>query len=134
VDTVNTWPGPITAITLFADDLAAARSFYIDVLGLPVHYEDEDSCVFLFGATMINLLDTREAPDLIDPAPVGAADAGARFQLTLTVDDVDAVAARLQQRGAALLNGPLDRPWGVRTAAFADPTGTVWELAAPIRG
>jgi catechol 2,3-dioxygenase-like lactoylglutathione lyase family enzyme len=28
-----------------------------------------------------------------------------------------------------LLNGPLDREWGVRTAAFADPDGHVWEIA-----
>jgi catechol 2,3-dioxygenase-like lactoylglutathione lyase family enzyme len=28
-----------------------------------------------------------------------------------------------------LLNGPIDREWGVRTAAFADPDGHVWEVA-----
>jgi uncharacterized glyoxalase superfamily protein PhnB len=28
-----------------------------------------------------------------------------------------------------LLNGPMDRPWGIRTAAFADPAGHVWEIA-----
>jgi uncharacterized glyoxalase superfamily protein PhnB len=26
----------------------------------------------------------------------------------------------------------IDRPWGVRTAAFADPEGHVWEVAADI--
>ncbi len=31
-----------------------------------------------------------------------------------------------------LLNGPQDRPWGRRTAAFADPAGHVWELAHEI--
>ena len=25
--------------------------------------------------------------------------------------------------------GPIDRPWGVRTAAFADPDGYLWEIA-----
>ena len=132
MDDVNTWPGPITAITLFAEDVPAARRFYTDVLELPVHYEDDASCVFLFGATMVNILAVGEAPELVAPAPVGAADAGARFQLTLSVDDVDAVAARLQSRGARLLNGPVDRPWGIRTATFQDPTGTIWELAAPL--
>ncbi|MET0609013.1 MAG: VOC family protein, partial [Gaiellaceae bacterium] len=28
--------------------------------------------------------------------------------------------------------GPIDRPWGLRTAAFADPDGHVWEVAAKI--
>jgi uncharacterized glyoxalase superfamily protein PhnB len=29
----------------------------------------------------------------------------------------------------SLLNGPLDRPWGVRTATFTDPDGHIWEIA-----
>ena len=28
-----------------------------------------------------------------------------------------------------LINGPLDRPWGVRTITFADPGGHIWEIA-----
>jgi lactoylglutathione lyase len=28
-----------------------------------------------------------------------------------------------------LLNGPMDRPWGVRTASFRDPGGHIWEIA-----
>ena len=28
-----------------------------------------------------------------------------------------------------LLNGPVNRPWGVRTASFADPGGHIWEIA-----
>jgi uncharacterized glyoxalase superfamily protein PhnB len=54
------------------------------------------------------------------------------MQLTVHVDDVDATCRLLAERGVALLNGPLDRPWGIRTAAFADPAGHVWEIAAPL--
>ena len=54
---------------------------------------------------------------------------GARVLLTIKVADVDAVCATLQARGVTLLNGPIDRPWGRRTAAFADPSGHVWEVA-----
>ena len=50
------WPGGIAAVTLFVDDLAAARTFYREVFGLEVVYEDEDSAVFKFGDTLINLL------------------------------------------------------------------------------
>ena len=63
------------------------------------------------------------------PARVAAQDAGVRLQLTLGVDDVDLVCARLAERGVALLNGPMDRPWGIRTASFADPGGHIWEIA-----
>ena len=54
------------------------------------------------------------------------------MQLTVQVDDVDATCAALAERGVRLLNGPMDRPWGIRTAAFADPAGHVWEIAAPL--
>jgi catechol 2,3-dioxygenase-like lactoylglutathione lyase family enzyme len=120
---VSSWPGAISAITLFVEDLAATKQFYLDVFGLPVTYEDESSAVFTFGSTLINLLTVGEAPELIAPAPVASPDDGSRFQFTLTVDDVDAMCAELSRRGVALLNGPIDRPWGVRTACFRDPAG-----------
>jgi uncharacterized glyoxalase superfamily protein PhnB len=58
---------------------------------------------------------------------------GARSQFTIPVDDTDAACAELVRRGVTLLNGPMDRPWGQRTAAFADPAGTIWEVAADVR-
>lgn len=121
-----TWPGPITAITLFADDVAAAKAFYAEVFGLPVVYEDEASAVFRFGSQLINLLRTSEAPEVISPATVGT---GPRMLMTLTVEDVDATCEEVIRRGVTLLNGPADRPWGVRTATFADPAGHLWEIA-----
>jgi len=123
------WPGGIKAVTLFVEDLADARSFYREVFGLPVHYEDEATCVFLFGGTMINLLDVKRAPELIEPAAVAGSEAGARFQFTLGVADVDATCEELKRRGVELLNGPMDRPWGIRTASFRDPGGHIWEIA-----
>ena len=123
------WPGPITAITLFVEDLAATKQFYLDVFALPVVYEDASSAVFKFGETLINLLKVTEAKDLIEPAPVGGRDAGTRMQFTLEVEDVDAMCAELARRGVTLLNGPIDRPWGIRTASFMDPGGHIWEIA-----
>ncbi|MFF1870172.1 VOC family protein [Kitasatospora herbaricolor] len=125
------WPGDIQAVTLFVEDLAKAKSFYREVFELPVHYEDENSAVFRFGVTMINLLAVTSAPELVAPAPVGAPDQGVRAQFTLGVTDVDEVCRRLAERGVALLNGPVDRAWGIRTASFRDPGGHIWEIAAP---
>jgi catechol 2,3-dioxygenase-like lactoylglutathione lyase family enzyme len=110
------WPGGIAAITLFFEDLGAARTFYRDIFGLPVFFEDESSTVFRFGDTLVNLLRAGEAPELVNPAAVAPPDAGVRFQFTLSVEDVDAMCEELRQRGVALLNGPIDRPWGVRAA------------------
>ncbi len=126
---MTAWPKGINAITLFVEDLAAARDFYREVFGLPVHFEDDDSAVFDFGNTLVNLLKTSAAVELIEPASIAPREAGSRLQLTIEVDDVDATCAELTKRGVELLNGPMDRPWGVRTASFADPGGHIWEIA-----
>ena len=123
------WPGAIAAITLFVEDLDAATRFYREVFQLPVDFEDDSSTVFKFGGTLVNLLKTSEAPGLIEPAAVAAPAAGSRFQFTLAVDDVDAKCEELKLRGVELLNGPMDRPWGIRTASFRDPSGHIWEIA-----
>ena len=127
--TTREWPQRIFAITVFAEDLATTKQFYQDVFELPVHYEDDASAVFEIGNILINLLDAREGPELIGPALVADPESGARMQLTIPVDDVDAVCALLAAKGVALLNGPMDRPWGIRTATFRDPAGTIWEIA-----
>lgn len=119
----------IAAITLFVDDVAVAKAFYVKVFDLPVHFEDNESAVFKFGTTLVNLLKATAAPELIAPATVASRASGNRFQLTLPVDDVDAACAALQASGVTLLNGPMDRPWGPRTATFQDPDGHIWELA-----
>lgn len=122
----------ISAITLFTDDLATSRDWYARAFGLAEHFADDVSVVFMFEGTMINLLQISEASELIEPAAVGGSDAGARAQYTLEVTDVDGHVASLLAAGIPMLNGPIDRPWGVRTAAFADPSSHVWGFAAPI--
>jgi catechol 2,3-dioxygenase-like lactoylglutathione lyase family enzyme len=119
----------IEVITLFVEDLAAARAFYEGVLGLPVVVSDDVSAVLGRGEPMINLLQATRAPTLVEPAAVAGPDTGARSVFTIRVADVDATCAELARHGVALLNGPVDRPWGRRTAAFADPAGHVWEIA-----
>jgi catechol 2,3-dioxygenase-like lactoylglutathione lyase family enzyme len=119
----------IEVITLFVDDIAQAKAFYQTVFEAETIYEDEVSQVLGFEGTMVNLLQDTQAPQLVEPAPVAPAKAGSRMLLTLRVADVDATCRVLQSRGVTLLNGPVDRPWGRRTAAFADPSGHVWEVA-----
>ena len=126
---VSPWPKGLFAITLFVEDLQAAKEYYLRVFGLPVDYEDDNSAVFKFGNTLINLLKTTSAGELIEPAKMASRDAGHRFVFTISVDDVDAMCAALTARGVKLLNGPMDRPWGIRTASFIDPGGYIWEIA-----
>ena len=122
----------LECITLFVEDLAASKKFYLEIFDLRIVYEDPVSAVFKLENVMINVLKISEAPGLIAPARVADNNAGPRFMFTVRVRNVDEVCGKLKALGVQLLNGPQDRPWGRRTAAFADPAGHVWELAHEI--
>jgi lactoylglutathione lyase len=122
----------VGAITMFVEDRQRSKSFYEKVFDVAAIHEDEDAVAFKFENMIVNLLELRAADDLIDPASVARGEAGSRFQLTIWVEDVDAVCAELESRGITLLNGPMNREWGVRTASFTDPDGHIWEVAANI--
>lgn len=116
----------VGAITLFVADPQRSKEFYARVFTAEQVYTDDVSTVFKFENTLVNVLQATEATALIAPAAVGS---GSTFQLTIWVADADATVAELRGRGVEFLNGPIDRPWGQRTAAFADPDGHVWEIA-----
>jgi lactoylglutathione lyase len=120
------------AITLFVEDPQRAKEFYARVFGLSPVFEDADSAAFKFENTIVNLLALPAARDLIAPGTVAGDGAGSSFQLTIWVDDADAVCAELEARGVSLLNGPVDRAWGLRTASFEDPDGHIWEVASEL--
>ena len=122
----------VGAITMFVDDPKRSKEFYERVFEVSPVFEDDNSVAFEFENLIVNLLAERAAPELIEPTPVAGREAGERFQLTIWVEDADAVVEQLRAAGEKLLNGPQDREWGMRTAAFADPDGHVWEVAAKI--
>jgi catechol 2,3-dioxygenase-like lactoylglutathione lyase family enzyme len=122
----------LECITLFVEDLAASKKFYLEIFDLKIVYEDPVSAAGKLENVMINLLKISEAAALIAPAKVADSSAGQRLMFTVRVPNVDEVCVRLKVLGVQLLNGPQDRPWGRRTAAFADPAGHVWELAHEI--
>lgn len=120
----------VFAITLFVEDLAVTERFYHEVFGMPLVHRDDVSIAYRFPNLVVNLLLAPSAPELVEPAPVGGSGTPARMLLTLEVDDVDAFATHLRSVGVAVLNGPVDRPWGPRTITFADPSGHCWELSS----
>lgn len=122
----------IDAITLFIADISRSKCFYADALGWSVQWEDTQSVGFDAGNTIVNLLLESEATNLIAPVAVGSAGVGQRVMFSIFVENTDAVLEQLAERGITPVNGPIDRPWGMRTACVVDPDGYVWEVAQRI--
>ena len=119
-------------MTLFVPDLDRARQFYQDVFGLDAQPVDDQTAMVRFKDMYVFLHAVAAAqeplPEVLDEARKGAG------QFAIIVGDVDAVCSELAGRGVALLSGPADRPWGMRTVTFADPGGHIWEIAQEIPG
>ena len=115
-------------VILYVSDLHASITFYRDVLGLPFKFEDAGYAEFATQGTRLGLYERRRAEWLtgrtVTPGPAA--------EVVFMVDEVDGYARRLAERGAAVLNAPIDRPWGHRTVHLADPDGFIVELAQDI--
>jgi len=121
------------AISLFVEDVAAAKAFYQSVFGVSVLFEDGDSAGMKFDNVLINLLKASEGATLVHPAPVGGPEVGKRFQISIWVDDLNAACEKLAKEKVDLLTGPQVQPWGVKTVTFVDPAGHSWEIAEQIK-
>jgi lactoylglutathione lyase len=126
-------PTAIEVVTLFVEDLGSTRRFYEEVFAPKVLFEDEAGVVLQFAGMAVNILRFSEAPELVTPRQVGRPQDGPTVMFTVKVEDCSTAHAELVAKGVIFLNGPIDRPWGRRTAAFADPSGNVWEIAQEIR-
>ena len=122
----------IDFITLFTEDLERSKAFYQDVFGLRLIFEDENSAVFRFANTGINLLRAEAAGELVSPGPLPAATRGHGSYSRSASTTSTRCARNWPRMEWNLLNGPLNRPWGVRTASFTDPGGHIWEVAQEV--
>jgi catechol 2,3-dioxygenase-like lactoylglutathione lyase family enzyme len=101
-----------------ADDPAASREFYAEVLGLEV-------------AMDLGWIVTFAAPD--NPAAQISLlrhDASAAVQpdASIEVDDVDAAHAAAQRLGYEIVHPLTDEPWGVRRFFVREPSGKVLNI------
>ncbi len=123
----------VGVITLFVEDQKRSKAFYERVFEVAAANEDEGSVLFKFDNLFVRLLTrARAETDLLGQVPLADPDSGASFQLAIFVDDADALCAELAERGVSIAYGPVDRPWGVRNAAFRDPDGHLWVLSSDI--
>lgn len=123
----------INVITLFVEDEQRSKEFYerlFDVTGVD---QGHGTIIFELDNLFLRLLNRNEAEsEMLGQVPLAEPGSGARVQLAMFVDDADALCAELTERGVPIVYGPVDRPWGVRSAGFRDPDGHLWQFGSDI--
>ena len=114
---------------LFVDDLDKCVRFYRDTLGFEPTFSDSVSAAFRLEDQDFVVLKLSAAADMVGEETLALHQgAGRRTLLCADAGDIDALYESLTAKGLTFLKPPVDKPWGRRTAYFADPEGNLWEL------
>ncbi|OHV71383.1 glyoxalase [Mesorhizobium sp. LCM 4577] len=101
-------------------DIAAAKRFYQDVLGLDVLTDQGWIPTCGSAETMTVQVSFMAEGGSGTPVP----------DLSIEVDDVDAALAGMKKAGFVVEYGPADEPWGVRRFYVRDPFGRLVNILA----
>lgn len=115
--TTHTFRG-LANVSLFADDLAAARTWYTELFGVEPYFVRDGYVEFRLGDhhDELGIVDRRFAPT--NGGPSGSI-------VYWHVDDLDATWERLIALGATEHDGPRQRGEGFATASAIDPFGNL---------
>lgn len=110
----------LTTVSFWAADLAAAKKWYAELLGIDPYFERPGYVEFRLGDYQheLGLIDSRYAPEVSATGPAGVV-------VYWHVDDVPATLERLLSMGAKQHEAPRDRSGGFTTAAVVDPFGNI---------
>ncbi|MBB6112088.1 hypothetical protein SAMN05421821_11692 [Mucilaginibacter lappiensis] len=101
-------------------DVAKAKSFYQDVLGLDVVMDH-------------GWIATYGSPDNMSIQISFASEGGSGTpvpDVSIEVDDINAAIERVRKAGFKIEYGPVDEPWGVRRFYVRDPFGKLINILA----
>ena len=96
-----------------AEDIAAARRFYQDILGLDVVMDH--GWIATYGSSQKMSVQVSIASEGGSGTPVP--------DLSIEVDDLDTALQRMKKAKVTIEYGPADEPWGVRRFYVRDPFG-----------
>ena len=103
-----------------AQNPAAAKRFYQDVLGLELLMDLDWIATYGSRQKMNIQISFMSQGGSRTPTP----------DLSIEVDDVDAVFERMRASGFTIEYGPVDEPWGVRRFYVRDPFGKLVNVLA----
>jgi catechol 2,3-dioxygenase-like lactoylglutathione lyase family enzyme len=100
---------------IHASDIGASRAFYGDFLGFEVAMDLGWIVTFAAPANPNAQVTLLRKADLAEPQP----------DISIEVEDVDAVHAQAAARGLQIVHPLTDESWGVRRFFVLDPNGLV---------
>ena len=109
----------INVVGILVDDLEAAIAFYVDVLG----FEKRTDAPFGDGGRFVTVAPKGAETELALSVRTAADDNMKLMAISYAVDDVDAVCEHLKVHNVEIVAGPVDEPWGARSATFKDVSG-----------
>lgn len=95
------------------EDIDAARHFYDEILGLEIVMDLTWIRTYGNDSTMRVQISFASEGGSGTPVP----------DISIEVDDVDAVYGKMQEAGFSVVYGIVDEPWGVRRFYVKDPFG-----------
>ena len=105
-------------VSVLTQDIARAKHFYADVLGLEIETEGESDMEFRLGQVTL---------DVFDPASIGQSFAPSPAGIALRVPDVDTARSELEAKGV-VFDGETIETSVCRQAWFKDPDGNALML------
>ncbi len=105
-------------VSVLTQDIARAKHFYADVLGLEIETEGESDMEFRLGQVTL---------DVFDPSSIGQPFATSPAGIALRVRDVDTVRSELEAKGV-VFDGETIETSVCRQAWFKDPDGNALML------
>lgn len=109
---------------LAAADPAAARAFYGDLLGLDIVMDHGWIVTFASGAQTVPQISVASQGGSNTPVP----------DLSIEVDDVDAIYQRARAMCLDIVHEMTDEPWGVRRFYVRDPFGKIVNILSHASG
>jgi catechol 2,3-dioxygenase-like lactoylglutathione lyase family enzyme len=100
-------------VSVLTQDIARAKKFYSEVLGLEIESEGDSDMEFRCGQVTLDVFDPSSIGQPFAPSPAG---------LALRVPDVDAARAELEAKGVEF-DGDTIETSVCRQAWFKDPDG-----------
>jgi catechol 2,3-dioxygenase-like lactoylglutathione lyase family enzyme len=113
----------VYGIQILVDDIAAARRFYAETLGLPVEWDLPDFGAFGVKADPVLFIVTTHTQG----NPPSAAP-GRFLGVSIGVEDIEAAYRDLSAKGVPFEGAPEKQPWGGTLAHFRDPSGNILTL------